>query len=50
MKYIVSFIIQFSLCLTLSTSILYSEDTLEINNDMLVLPISWTDLLPEDAF
>ena len=50
MKYIVSFIIQFSLCLTLSTSILYSEDTIEINNEMLVLPITWTDLLPEDAF
>jgi hypothetical protein len=50
MKYIVYFMMQFFLCFALSTSVLYSDDIIEINNDTLVLPITWTDLLPEDAF
>ena len=50
MKYAVSIFINFIVLLMLSSSILYSNDNIEINDEIILLPITWTDLLPRDAF
>ena len=46
MKFIVYIIIS----IYLACSAIYANDTIEITSETSVLPITWTDLLPADAF
>ncbi len=50
MKYMVTIFINFFLSFSLFYSVLFANETIEITTDNSVLPITWTDLLPADAF
>ena len=50
MKYLVSILINLLLCFSLFCSFLYANENIEITNEDMILPITWTDLLPADAF
>ena len=50
MKYVVSIFINLLIYFSLSYSVLFANDTIEITSEISVLPITWTDLLPEDVF
>ncbi len=44
------FIVFIFVSISLASSVLYADDTIEITSETSVLPITWTDLLPADAF
>jgi len=50
MKYLVSIFFNLLIFFSLYNKILYANESIEITNENSVLPITWTDLLPSDAF
>ena len=47
---VVSIFINLLISFSLSCSVLFANETIEITSETSVLPITWTDLLPRDAF
>ena len=50
MKYLFSIFFKLLIMFSLYSTIVYANDSIEITEQNSVLPITWTDLLPVDAF
>ena len=50
MKFILVFAVQFLLYFNFSLSTVFANEPMEVTNEISTLTITWTDLLPIDAF